>query len=107
MVISGKVLASKNDEYAVHIHDPSPQHKCYMPSWQRADNKDKSQKAKPKGFQPATAVVPLADVEYATQLNAQYVPYRCKPGKQCRHEALCYHLSTQPLTHRKQLKRAQ
>ena len=85
MVICGKVLASEDDKYSVHIHDPSPQHKCYMPSWQRTGNKDKSQKAKPKGFQPEVTVVPLADVEYATQLTAQYtIPMQAWKAMQAR-----------------------
>ena len=70
MVTSGKVPASKTDEYTVHIHDPSPQHKCYMPRWQRAGNKENSQKAKPKGVQPETAVVPLTDVPQTSLSSA-------------------------------------
>ena len=72
LVIGGRVIEVGTTEILVHIFDPSPQHKCYMPTWQQTGKEDKSQKKQPKGYEPEQVYVHTSDIEVITQLTKAY-----------------------------------
>ena len=69
LVMSGTVLEIGDQHHTVHVHDPSPQHKCYLPSWESRGKPDNNQKLKPKGYQPEKLTFKHADLELITHLT--------------------------------------
>ena len=51
------------------MYDPSPQHKCYLPSWEAKGKPDKSQKLQPKGYRAETSEFKHDELEVITQLT--------------------------------------
>ena len=53
----------------MHVYDPSPQHKCYLPSWEAKGKSDKNQKTKPKGYHAEIMQFKHNDLELVTQMT--------------------------------------
>ena len=69
LVVSGKVIETGKYTQTVHMHDTSPQHKCYLPSWEAKGKPDKSQKLQLKGYRAEAINFKHDDLELVTQLT--------------------------------------
>ena len=69
LVVSGTVIETGKDTHTVHMYDPIPQHKCYLPSWEAKGKPDKSQKLQPTGYLAETGEFKHDDLEVVRQLT--------------------------------------
>ena len=73
LIVHGVVTKTGVEEHEVHVYDHSPQHKCYLPSWECKGKPDKNQKKRPaKGYKAETRTFSVSDLEIVTKLTASY-----------------------------------
>ena len=72
LVVSGQVKEAHASHYLVHLFDPSPQHKCYLPSWEKPGKPSVSRKKQPRGYTPELKRVIKSDIETVTRLTKSY-----------------------------------
>ena len=53
----------------MHVYDPSPQHKCYLPSWECKGKPDLNRKTQPKGYHKEVVTFDSADLDLVTHLT--------------------------------------
>ena len=53
----------------MHVYDPSPQHKCYLPSWECKGKQDLNKKTQPKGYHREVVTFDKADLDLVTHLT--------------------------------------
>ena len=69
-VVQGVITAVGVDKHEVHVYDPSPQHKCYLPAWDCKGKPDKNQKKQPtKGYTAELLKFNVDDLEMVTKLT--------------------------------------
>ena len=69
LMLSGEITKVNDTELTVHVYDPSPQHKCYLPSWECKGKTDLNRKTQPKGYHKEVATFDSADLELVTRLT--------------------------------------
>ena len=69
LVLSGEITEVNDTKLTVHVYDPSPQHKCYLPSWECKGKTDLNRKTQPKGYRKEVAKFDRADLELVTHLT--------------------------------------
>ena len=69
LVLSGEITRIEDTEHTVHVYDPSPQHKCYLPSWECKGKPDLNRKTQPKGYHKEVVTFDSADLDLVTHLT--------------------------------------
>jgi hypothetical protein len=73
LIVQGVITKTGVEKHEVHVYDPSPQHKCYLPAWECKGKPDKNQKKHPaKGYKAETLSFKVSDLEMVTKLTASY-----------------------------------
>ena len=69
VVLSGEVTQIEGTEHTVHVYNPSPQHKCYLPSWECEGKPDLSKNTQPEGYRQELVKFNNDDLELVTHLT--------------------------------------
>ena len=68
-MLSGEVTKVDATEHTVHVYDPSPQHKCYLPSWECKGKPDLNKKTQPKGYHKEVATFNSEELKLVTHAS--------------------------------------